>query len=117
MNTSNSKARPRFSWPKLGKAIKFYERERLCYLPAGWGRKSPRVEWEGFQNRLPLGRLAQRLEHLFHTQEVRASSALPLTSAIDTGVDKRLTYIGRVLLFLSISRVLSGLWFSGIPRR
>ena len=33
MNTSNSKARPRFSWPKLRKAIKFYERERLCYLP------------------------------------------------------------------------------------
>ena len=35
---ARSQARPKFDWPKLRKAIEFYERERLCYLPASWGR-------------------------------------------------------------------------------
>lgn len=46
-------ARPRFSWPKLRKAIEFYEKEHLCYLPASWGRKNPSVKWEEFQGRAP----------------------------------------------------------------
>lgn len=54
---SNSRSkgvtRPRFSWPKLQKAIEFYERERLCYLPASWGHKNPSVKWEEYQTRLP----------------------------------------------------------------
>jgi len=49
-----SQARPRFDWPKLRKAIEFYEKERLCYLPAGWGRKNPSLdEWQPYQTRLP----------------------------------------------------------------
>ena len=44
---------PRFDWPKLRKALEFYENERLCYLPAGWGHKSPSVKWEEFQACLP----------------------------------------------------------------
>lgn len=48
-----SQPRPRFSWPKLRKAIEFYEKERLCYLPADWGRKNPGVKWEQYQTRLP----------------------------------------------------------------
>ena len=53
-NQGKSQARPRFSWSKLRKAIGFYERERLCYLPAGWGRKRPALDsWEEFKNRLP----------------------------------------------------------------
>jgi len=45
---------PRFSWPDLRKAIEFYEREGLCCLPAGWGRKNPSLEtWEEFETRLP----------------------------------------------------------------
>jgi len=47
-------ARPRFSWPNLRQAFEFYEREGLCYLPAGWGRKNPSLEkWEEFETRLP----------------------------------------------------------------
>ncbi|MBA7571846.1 hypothetical protein ES708_13615 [subsurface metagenome] len=47
-------ARPKFDWPKLRKAIEFYEREQLCYLPAGWGRKNPALDsWEKFETRLP----------------------------------------------------------------
>ena len=45
--------RPRFSWPKLRKAIEFYENERLCCLPADWGRKNPSVKWEPYQTTLP----------------------------------------------------------------
>ena len=52
-NRGESQAPPRFSWPKLRKAIQFYEKERLCYLPAGWGHKEPYVKWEEFQTRLP----------------------------------------------------------------
>jgi len=49
-----SQERPKFNWPKLRKAIEFYERERLCYLPAPWGRKNPSLdEWKEFETRLP----------------------------------------------------------------
>ena len=48
-----SQAPPKFDWPKLRKAMGFYEKERLCYLPVGWGRKKPSVEWEEFQTRAP----------------------------------------------------------------
>jgi len=44
---------PKFDWLKLRKAIEFYESEHLCYLPAGWGRKKPSVNWEEYQTRLP----------------------------------------------------------------
>jgi len=37
-HSDNSQTRPKFDWPKLRKAIEFYEKEGLCYLPAGWGR-------------------------------------------------------------------------------
>ena len=37
-HSDNSQTRGKFDWPKLWKAIEFYEREGLCYLPAGWGR-------------------------------------------------------------------------------
>lgn len=50
---SKKVTRPRFSWPKLQKAIVFYERGRLCYLPASWGHKNPSVKWEEYQTRLP----------------------------------------------------------------
>lgn len=58
-NTNNIKkqdqgqARPKFDWSALRKAIAFYESEKLCYLPAGWGRKNPSVKWEPYQNRTP----------------------------------------------------------------
>ena len=52
-NLRQSQVRPKFDWPKLRKAIEFYESEGLCYLPAGWGHKNPDVKWEEFQNRLP----------------------------------------------------------------
>ncbi len=49
-----SQARPRFSWPALRGAIAFYEKEGVCYLPAGWGRKNPALDsWEEFETRLP----------------------------------------------------------------
>jgi len=48
-----SQERPEFNWPKLREAIEFYERERLCYLPAYWGHKDPYVKWEEFEARLP----------------------------------------------------------------
>ena len=54
LSEDRSQARPQFSWPKLRKAIQFYERERLCCLPAGWGRKNPALDsWDEFQSRLP----------------------------------------------------------------
>ncbi len=43
----------KFDWPVLREAVGFYERECLCYLPAGWGHKKPSVKWEEYQNRLP----------------------------------------------------------------
>ena len=48
-----SQVRPKFDWPKLRQAIELYERERLCYLPAAWGRKNPSLKWEQFQTRAP----------------------------------------------------------------
>lgn len=49
-----NQARPKFSWPELRKAIEFYEKERLRYLPAGWGGKKPSLEeWKQYQGRLP----------------------------------------------------------------
>jgi len=57
---SNSKRGPRqsqapkFDWPKLRQAIKFFEKQGVCYLPAGWGRKNPALDsWEEYQTRLP----------------------------------------------------------------
>jgi len=53
-HSDNSQTRAKFDWPKLHKAIEFYEREGLCYLPAGWGRKNPAFDsWDEFQSRLP----------------------------------------------------------------
>lgn len=40
-NSGNSQVLPRFSWPDLRKRIEFFEKEGVCYLPAGWGRKNP----------------------------------------------------------------------------
>ena len=49
----NSQTRAKFDWPALRKRIEFYERERLCYLRTGWGRKEPTEKWKEFQTRLP----------------------------------------------------------------
>lgn len=43
----------KFDWPALRKFIAFAESERLCYLPAHWGRKEPSVKWEQFETRSP----------------------------------------------------------------
>lgn len=50
---SKGQARSEFDWPTLREAIAFYESQRLCYLPAGWGRKNPSVKWEEYETRLP----------------------------------------------------------------
>jgi hypothetical protein len=57
---AKSQGRAHFGWPKLRKAIEFYESERLCYLPAAWGQKNPRVSWEEYQTRLPT--IAEKAE-------------------------------------------------------
>lgn len=36
--SDNSQTRPKFDWPKLRQAIEFFEKQGVCYLPAGWGR-------------------------------------------------------------------------------
>jgi len=60
-HSDNSQTRPKFDWPKLRQAIEFYTRERLCYLPANWGRKKPALDsWEEFQTRLPT--MAEKAE-------------------------------------------------------
>lgn len=55
-NSSNSnntpgqgkgQARPKFSWPELRKRIEFFEKERICYWPAGWGRLTHSLLTEG----------------------------------------------------------------------
>ena len=49
-----SQERPNFDWPKLRKAIGFYERERLRYFPVMWGAKNPAINsWKPFQSRAP----------------------------------------------------------------
>jgi hypothetical protein len=54
LGAGKGQAQRRFSWPKLRKVIEFYEKEHLCYLPAGWGHKNPSLnEWEEFETRLP----------------------------------------------------------------
>ena len=49
-----SQERPNFDWPKLRKAIGFYEREKLRYFPVIWGAKNPAINsWKTFQSRAP----------------------------------------------------------------
>ena len=80
--TSNaSQTRPWFSWPRLRSAIEFYEKERLCYLPAGWGRKNPTVEWKEFQARLPT--MEERADW-FH--EGKATNIGVLCGAVSGGL-------------------------------
>jgi len=74
-------ARPRFDWPTLRQAIEFYEKEHLCYLPAGWGHKKPSVNWEEYQTRLPT--MAEKAEW-FH--EGRASSVGVLCGGVSGGL-------------------------------
>ncbi len=45
---------PKFNWEALQKALRFYEKERLCYFPLIWGDKKPAIDsWKPFQSRVP----------------------------------------------------------------
>ena len=44
---------PEFDWPELQKGLKFYEREKLRYIPLIWGSKRPSISWKPYQNKQP----------------------------------------------------------------
>jgi hypothetical protein len=61
--------------------MEFYEKERLCYLPAGWGRKNPSLDkWEEFETRLPT--MAEKADW-FH--EGKATNIGTLLGAVSGG--------------------------------
>lgn len=40
---------PQFDWLALQDALKFYQKERLCYIPIPWGKKEAVIKWKDFQ--------------------------------------------------------------------
>jgi len=79
---NKSQARSRFDWTELRKAIEFYEREKLCYLPAGWGSKNPALDsWKEYQSRLPT---TEEKAEWFH--EGRATNIGVLCGGVSSGV-------------------------------